>query len=56
MAVKDKLGLQPELRKELKGVPAEAVEDLAGGADLATTVAKVNELLASLRTAGLLGE
>lgn len=35
---------------------AAAVEDLAGGADLPTTVTKVNELLAELRTAGLLAE
>jgi hypothetical protein len=33
---------------------AAAVANLAGGADLPTTVAKVNALLASLRTAGIL--
>jgi hypothetical protein len=31
-----------------------AVVDLDGGADLPTTVTKVNELLAAMRTAGLL--
>lgn len=31
-----------------------AIADLAGGADLPTTVAKVNALLAALRTAGYL--
>jgi hypothetical protein len=31
-----------------------AVEDLAGGADLPTTVSKVNALLAALRAAGLM--
>lgn len=41
---------------ELSGAPVgAAVADLAGGADLPTTVTKVNELLASLRTAGLIG-
>jgi hypothetical protein len=34
--------------------PAAAVANLAGGADLPTTVAKVNALLASLRAAGYL--
>lgn len=31
-----------------------AIADLAGGADLATTVTKVNAILAALRTAGVL--
>lgn len=31
-----------------------AIADLAGGADLPTTVAKVNAILAALRTAGVL--
>lgn len=31
-----------------------AIADLAGGADLATTVSKVNAILAALRTAGVL--
>lgn len=31
-----------------------AIADLAGGADLPTTVAKVNAILAALRSAGLL--
>ena len=31
-----------------------AIADLAGGADLATTVAKVNEILAALRSAGVI--
>lgn len=31
-----------------------AIADLAGGADLATTVAKVNAILAALRTAGVI--
>lgn len=34
--------------------PGAAVADLAGGATLPTTVTKVNELLASLRAAGLI--
>jgi predicted ArsR family transcriptional regulator len=33
---------------------AAAVPDLAGGADLATTVSKVNAILAALRAAGLM--
>lgn len=36
------------------GTQAAAVADLSGGADLPTTVSKVNELLASLRASGLL--
>lgn len=31
-----------------------AIADLAGGADLATTVSKVNALLAALRSAGVI--
>lgn len=31
-----------------------AIADLAGGADLATTVTKVNAILAALRTAGVI--
>jgi hypothetical protein len=31
-----------------------AIPDLAGGADLATTVTKVNAILAALRTAGVI--
>jgi hypothetical protein len=31
-----------------------AIADLAGGADLPTTVAKVNAILAALRTAGVI--
>ena len=65
--LKDKQGIQLELRRALKGIEAEitvtedvtlpmpAEADLAGDADLATTVAKVNAILAKLRTAGLLG-
>ena len=33
---------------------AAVVADLAGGADLATTVSKVNAILAALRAAGLM--
>ena len=64
----DKLGIQPELRDVFKNVnitepldvtsavtlPMAAEADLAGGANLADTVAKVNAILAKLRTAGLL--
>ena len=68
MALSDKQGLQLELRRALAGIQAEIVveEDvtlpMAAEADLAggdsTTVelhAKVNAILAKLRTAGLLG-
>lgn len=34
--------------------PGTAVADLDAGADLPTTVAKINELLASLRAAGVI--
>ena len=62
--LKDKQGLQLELRKALKGIniegpisiPMSAEADLDGAADLAAVIAKVNALLAKLRTAGLLGE
>ena len=68
--LKDKLGIQRELREVFEGfnvtapvevtgelvLPTAPVEDLAVEADLPTTVAKVNELLAVLRTAGVLGE
>ena len=61
--MKDKIGVQPELRDVFKdfdvrstiALPMEAEADLDGAADLPTTVAKVNALLAKLRTAGLLG-
>jgi hypothetical protein len=36
------------------GAARPAIADLAGGADLPTTVAKVNALLASLRAAGII--
>ena len=52
--MEDKLGIQPELRRILKGVPMAAEADLAGGAVLADVIAKVNALLAKLRSAGLL--
>ncbi|UIJ43786.1 hypothetical protein LZK98_11855 [Sphingomonas cannabina] len=55
------LGMVPELAKEVStqindaGItPGAAIADLAGGADLATTVAKVNAILAALRTAGII--
>lgn len=49
-------GSVPNATASVKGVVnrASAVADLAGGADLPTTVAKVNDLLAKLRTAGIL--
>lgn len=34
--------------------PQPAIADLAGGADLATTVTKVNAILAALRSAGVI--
>jgi hypothetical protein len=34
-------------------LPLAAIPDLAGGADLPTTVAKVNAILAALRSAGI---
>jgi len=37
-------------------VPNEAIADLAGGADLAATIAKVNEVLAALRDSGTISE
>ena len=55
LSVQDKLGIQKELREALAGIPMPAEADLAGGADLAAVIAKVNALLAKLRTAGLLG-
>ena len=59
----DKQGIQPELRKVFKdfnvegeiSIPMAAEADLAGGADLAAVIAKVNAILAKLRSAGLLG-
>ena len=59
----DKQGIQPELRKvfenfDVEGeitIPMEAEADLAGGADLGDVIAKVNAILAKLRSAGLLG-
>ena len=54
--IKDKQGIQPELREALKGIPMPAEADLAGGAELGDVVAKVNALLGKLRAAGLLGE
>ena len=65
----DKLGVQIAVREALKDLnvtapinvseevtlPMAAEADLAGGADLPDTVAKVNAILAKLRTAGLLG-
>lgn len=61
--LKDKQGIQPELRKIFEGLdiegdialPMPAEADLDGAADLPTTVGKVNAILAKLRTAGLLG-
>ena len=61
--MKDKKGIQPELREVFKDfdvtsaitLPMAAEADLDGAADLPTTVAKVNALLAKLRSAGLLG-
>ena len=61
--LKDKQGLQLELRKALEGIniegsisiPMAAEADLDGAADLAAVIAKVNALLVKLRTAGLLG-
>ena len=62
--LKDKQGIQRELREVFKdfnvtseiNLPMAAEADLDGAADLAAVVAKVNALLAKLRTAGLLGE
>ena len=59
----DKLGVQIAVREALKGLdiegditlPMAAEADLAGGADLGDVIAKVNAILAKLRTAGLLG-
>ena len=61
--LKDKQGIQPELRDVFKDfdvkspidLPMPAEADLDGAADLPTTVGKVNAILAKLRTAGLLG-
>lgn len=65
--IQDKQGIQLEIREAFKGIQAEIVvtedvtlpmpaeADLAGDADLSTTVGKVNAILAKLRTAGLLG-
>ena len=67
--LKDKQGVQPEVRKAFKDLnvsapinvteevtlPMAAEADLAGGADLGDVIAKVNAILAKLRTAGLLG-
>ena len=62
----NKVGIQLELREALKGIkapievdepvvlPMPAEANLDGAADLPTTVAKVNAILAKLRTAGLL--
>ena len=59
----EKLGVQIAVREALKGLdiegditlPMAAEADLAGGADLGDVIAKVNAVLAKLRTAGLLG-
>ena len=63
MALSDKLGIQPELRDLLSdtnidnlALPMAAEADLAGGDSTTGELhAKVNALLAKLRTAGLLG-
>jgi len=49
-------GSVPNATTSVKGVVnrASAVADLDGGADLAAVIAKVNDLLAKLRTAGIL--
>lgn len=68
--IENKLGVQPELREEISDIndavtaiealtdtltlPIPVIADLAGGASLADTIAKVNALLAALRTAGIL--
>lgn len=40
---------------DIRGVdPQPAIADLAGGADLPTTVTKVNAILAALRAAGVI--
>jgi len=59
----DKQGIQPELREVFKNIsideaielPMSAEADLNGGATLGDTIAKVNALLAKMRSAGLLG-
>ena len=65
----DKIGVQIAVREALKDLnvtapinvteevtlPMAAEADLAGGADLGDVIAKVNAVLAKLRTAGLLG-
>lgn len=54
--LKDKQGIQPELRRVFKEIslPMPAITDLDGAADLEATVAKINEILAALRTSGLI--
>jgi hypothetical protein len=48
--LKDKLGVQPELRE----IVMDAEANLAGGAVLADVITKINNLLAKLRAAGLM--
>ena len=54
--LKDKQGIQPELRRAFEQIslPIPAIADLDGAADVETTVAKINEILAALRTSGLI--
>ena len=67
--LKDKQGVQPEVRKAFKDLnvsapinvteevtlPMPAEADLDGAATLGDVIAKQNAILAKLRTAGLLG-
>ena len=48
--IESAMGIQPEIRR----IVQPAIADLAGGAILADTVAKVNAILAALRAAGLI--
>jgi hypothetical protein len=50
MSLKDKFGIQPELRN----IVMETETNLAGGATLADTIAKLNALLAKLKESGLM--